>query len=306
MPAFPGSRCDLIWPNSDIIDVVLFGDAAYALCFTQWWPRDKKFRLWVLNQKLKAGLQHIFHFQDDEIGVIPREELLKRKRTPFSFPLNSHVNLIYSARKTKSKNFELSCFVAYELQKLCFRHDLTFIIYSLNRTPEELAFRMPVNDWFKRPILAGDKGSNWADSAPARSVYINLSVDPLDDFSVSCAEAQEKGWPLILSERGPYLEVQKNSLILIPLELLKPKRKKVAMRKQARDIAEYIVSHWSQFISLHPDKKRTRRPIPISSEFLNRKERLTAKLKRDLKYYPIDETIWDKELYLITEGLREE
>lgn len=297
-PAFAGYQCDLIWPSTPVIDVVLFGDAAYSLMITHLWPVNHKYRIWVLNENFRIGLCKLYNLPLDSIGLIPRERFLKRKHEVQPFPGNADfVNFVYCARTKSYKNFELTCKVVNHLQQNYFGKKSRFYVFTPRTSAKALAQKIPRLDWITKPILKGEQGENWVSKAPAEGVLINLSIDPLDDFNVSSAQAQELGWPLIVSTRGPFLDIAKNSVIHVPLAILKPEE------EQVEAIADHIVANWSLPVVM-PAITKLKRPKVMSFDDLQKIQKgVPPDFKEQLRFYPNHENIWSRSIFKVWDNL---
>lgn len=300
--AFPNYQCDLLWPTTKTIDVVLFGDAAYSLMCSNSWPATHLFRLWVLNSTFRNGLIEIFNFKRNELGVIPREALILRKKGIDPFPASPDVNFIISSRTRYEKNFILACQTVNFLQENFFGKSSRLYIFSPKTSAKDLKSKLKDLTWYISPHFMGDQGLNWIEFAPANSILVNFSIDPMDDFNVSTAQAQEQGWPLLVPDRGPYRDISSNRTIYLPVDLLKPvslKQQKVQIEK----IALYIMAHWFQ---PHRNNFQLTFESPVTVDYQRLKElrqNLPKELKKDLLFYPNRETIWGRKVFRKWEGI---
>lgn len=235
-PAFPGNGCDLIWPSEEVIDVVLFGDALRVLLDCDDWPRFRRFRLWVLNEEHRQILTKVFPLALKSISVIPRAALVKKPARTRNFPsLESPINFIFCGRPVEGKNLRLVSRVVQDFQGRGI--DARLHVFGFGH-PEEYFRFIPEKGWRKKPFIHGDKGKNWIGAIPSNSVFLHLGWELTDDFSVSCAEAEEHGIPLIVPARGPYVEVSAGKIIKVPREII---------RSGAHEaVTEYLSRHWKE------------------------------------------------------------
>lgn len=232
-PAFPGGGCDLIWPSEKIIDVILFGDGMRILLDSGRWPSSRSYRLWVLNREHYDVLRKIFPFRPDQLGVIPRTALVTSASKQKKFPsLKGDINFIFSGRPIPGKNLDLISEVAHEYQAAGIPVNLH--VFGPAKTTA-FAARLSSRDWRRAPVIHGDKEDRWTSVVTRNQVYINLGLELTDDFCVSCAEAEEAGWPVIVPDRGPYREITTGNKILIPPKLILQRNVNAIVRKISGD-----------------------------------------------------------------------
>lgn len=255
-PAFPGSGCDLVWPSEEIIDVVLFGDALRVLLDADRWPRFRRYRLWVLNEEHRSFLVKAFAIPESHLGVIPRPLLVASSSKDARFPsLEKSLNFIFSGRPVAGKNLTLISDVVRNFQERGIQAQLCIYGYS---EPENFRRYFRPEAFIVPPQIHGDKGEHWFKHVPENSVYLNLGSELTDDFCVSCAEAEESGWPMILPARGPYKEVTSRGRILVPMELIRS--------RDAFSIADHILEHWGGSTEKRP-KTLTDLKVPNFLEY---------------------------------------
>ena len=98
------NNCDVLWPDDDIIDVVLLGTALNDILQTNFFPKKALFRFWVLNEALKSRISNILRIPSSSVGVINRYSLFPREDKLF-FPKIESAQFVYSARAITLKNF---------------------------------------------------------------------------------------------------------------------------------------------------------------------------------------------------------
>lgn len=218
-PAFPGSGCDLIWPSDAVVDVVLFGDGLRVLLDWQRWPAYRSFRFWVLNEEHRQMIQRAFPGSTGHVGVIPRRDLLKKAPKQSRFPsLKEPMNFVFSGRPLPEKNLTLICTVVQELQRAGI--DARLHIFG-PAFPGEYTKFLPDEGWIQKPYLHGNKGEKWFNQISMNPIYVGMGLELTDDFCVSCAQAEEAGWPVIVPDRGPYKEISTRYFVCLPQKLIR-------------------------------------------------------------------------------------
>src|SRR5690606_23971117 len=100
--------------------------------------------------------------------------------------------------------------------------------------------------WTSEPQIIQDLGPNqWLSEVGSDDVLINLSSYWMDDFSVSIAQAQEKGLPVLITDIGGMSDVVGSNVLKIPAHLVRvvgiPQTDEVALA-QSRSILNHILS----------------------------------------------------------------
>jgi radical SAM protein with 4Fe4S-binding SPASM domain len=207
--------------ENKVVDIILFGNFFRRVSECKEWP--KHFRIWVLCQASKETLLHFFNFKDEEISIIPRYELwgINENAKPFLQNVNSDFDLVYSGRISAVKNIELAVLVAFNLQTL-FNYPLTLHLIGPFDNLGLQQFGQAYADDYKSRVLELINSLNWirppvihAPTAPnvwpllpfVNPILINFSTFMMEDFGVSVAQAQEMGWPCILSDWGAHKDI---------------------------------------------------------------------------------------------------
>lgn len=210
------NNCDVLWPDDDIIDVVLLGTALNDILQTNFFPKKALFRFWVLNEALKSRISNILRIPDSSIGVINRYSLFPREDKLF-FPKIESAQFVYSARAITLKNFDL---VVKFLEKLSQNQNrkIDLEVYSPSISDKNFLKSSSRVNLIKR----GDRGINWVRSVEniRNKFLINFSIDPLDDFNVSTAQWQEAGGAVIAPLMGPYFQLEGENIYFIDLKVL--------------------------------------------------------------------------------------
>lgn len=206
-------NCDVLFPNKEVIDIVLFGAGLKDIFKFSSWPKRSMFRIWVLNENHKRRLIKYIGFSESQVGVIDRYELFPRGQQERKFDLKSDkLSFIFSSRASTLKNY-----------KLIVRF-LNFLVHHKNKEIDltVCAPLFKIRD-FQKSIqcdeklsikFMGDLGTNWYSKIELKDnqALINMSLDPIDDFNVSLAQWQSIGGGAIISTFGPYGDIVGNNI----------------------------------------------------------------------------------------------
>jgi glycosyltransferase involved in cell wall biosynthesis len=127
--------------------------------------------------------------------------------------------LVFSGRASPGKNHGLWIKVAHEIQaksRRCVRVVIcgpqTAWLREASPFPTEIRrFR-----WRVKPRFLGDLGLDWPRKIKGNPVLLNLSTSFQEDFGVSAAQAQQQGWPLMLSDWGGHADIEGAGCLKIP------------------------------------------------------------------------------------------
>jgi hypothetical protein len=271
------------WPSYDqnqIIDVVLFGDFFRKFLETGNWIHAK-YRFWGLGSPTKNFLTDLGGFKAEQIALIPRHYLY----TSQSASLNGlNFDLIYAGRLSSSKRILTLLWTTYYLQKKCNR-DVSLTLFgdfileekfcscpTHNPYREEVLRLISDLDWREKPVYRGNLGSHeWPLTGFSNPVFISLSVLPFEDFSVSVAQAQERGWPCILSQWGAHKDILGTTL-KIPLPLFESIHETFdSANREGEIIADFISK--KNFETNHYTFEKAQVPEIISLQELDEKRR---------------------------------
>lgn len=238
-----------------VIDVVFFGDFFRKFLETGSWTPER-YRIWCLGQPTKKFLTGLAGFDENQVSVLPRDFLFL---TPESFSLpdsgKDAIEFVYAGRLTASKRILTMIWSVFYLQQSGI--NATLSLYGeffqeekfcdcpgLNPYKENVLSLISRLQWKHPPRLLGNvESSDWLKHDPARTpVYYSLSVLPFEDFSVSVAQAQELGWPCVLSNWGAHKEIP-GAVMKLPLQLFQRIQETLdSSEKEGKMIAAYIVS----------------------------------------------------------------
>lgn len=209
------------------VNVILFGGHIRRILESGCW-NFKTVHFWVLSQSVKNILNNFFKIDKDCISIIEREALFNVKKVP-NVKLDSGVDLVYAGRISRVKNIDLLIYTNNALQNKLNKDIKLNIIgsfdeeyhefwgYFSNQIPyiNELEEIIESLDWkFSKPVFhKKTRPSEWGNKKFNNPHYISLSTFLCEDFAVSVAQAQENGWPCILTDWGAHRDVAGACLI---------------------------------------------------------------------------------------------
>ena len=86
----------------------------------------------------------------------------------------------------------------------------------------------------------------WINTSVANPVFLNLSTFISEDFGCAVAEAQQSGWPMIISEHGGHLDVIGENILKVPSSFIcnahYPERLNEIVSSELVDSLESLVS----------------------------------------------------------------
>ena len=215
-------NCDILWPSGSLVNVVFLGTALRDFQYINLWPRDCRYKLWVLNHSLRAQINHYLGIEEKRIGVIDRYQLFPVHVKEMPFPLlKDGSRFVYSGRASSLKNVDVAHgFIGALSERLGFQFE--FLLCGPYFKEEDYLSRIVPHPNVKVTGL-GDLGDDWVKQIKAMENYpilIHLSTDPLDDFGVSVAQWQQCGLPLIVGNIGPYAELRGGNVCKIKKAIL--------------------------------------------------------------------------------------
>lgn len=283
---------DEVWiPDADLnppsgdgpLNLIMCGDFFRKFVAIEELPRSEVF-LWGLGTPTLNFFTQLAHFDTSQISMIPRNILFPLGPSQKMKLHTGPVDLVYAGRLTASKHILTLVWMSFYLQKMVnpeiqlqlfgsfFQEEVlepTSQIGTYQLKVEELIQKL---DWTKKPILHGEVPPGiW----PARSyqspIYISLSTLPFEDFSVSIAQAQEVGMPIVATQWGAHLDVHGEKL-LIPLRLME--RIEETFESAERDgkiIADYLQRKETTHIPL-PDQNLHSPKLITNKEWIKKRK----------------------------------
>lgn len=272
------------------IDLVFFGNFVRRFFESGNW-HGSQFRLWVLSESVREVFVKIFGFNPNEVGLIERMILFPPKVSHlFSFH-DQDLNLVYSGRVSPQKNIEHLIFFFHEVQKINPSATLTIWGSFDNNQHDDYGRHTPVNykekisklvnklTWTTPPRFMGHVApSDWISLSGVKPVLVNFSTYICDDFGVAVAQAQESGWPLIISLWGGHLSIKHGAFFVSSSDIGKSFEDEVIIEARARALVHKLIDrNLFEEISSPALPLRTKVPSTISLSRIDT-------LRRDLAF----------------------
>lgn len=246
------------------------GNPLQLLTATDLWPKKERIRIWLLSTAHRQLLSTFSGIDLAHLGVIPRDKLFRIKKQNLRQNLfKDDVHLVFSGRILKDKHVDLCLGVVFLLQEKL-GTKVRFSICGPNLTKDErqsLKEKLAQYAWKIKPTLKGDLGADWHKSFKGNPILLNLSTYLEEDFGVSVAQAQEAGWPVIISNWGGHRDVVGPNCLKVPVPLI--------IHEDAEKIANRILKDLSisEGTKVHPTPKITTfKSIEASLKSLTSKE----------------------------------
>lgn len=297
--AFPNHASDLMWPSTEVIDIILFGDALHALSGSKTWPRSAKYRIWLLCHDMKKIIHEIYNIPLECLGVIPRYSIFPTSRTPNSLNLfhEKDVYFVMSSNYALGKNIELTLGIIQQLQIHYTNKNIHLTICGPK--PDTYLVEDEINkfQWVIPPVVKGDLGMDWHKEVSPKSMMINFSTNLFEDFGISLCQAQEAGFPLIISNWGTHHDIQGNNIIKVPTKTHGLHiSDSINMKNRIKDTTQYLISRLdtkqtdkTQFPTDSfniPNEIHINKLIELSTVFINNHLAKTMELHKASLYNP--------------------
>ena len=217
--SFPNHGCDLVWPSSDIVNVCFYGDIYSSFLLVKHWPKNKKYRLYCLSNKMRKAISKIFKIEESSLDVIDRYKIFPRstQATPFYSLSKDPLTFVISSSYGKIKNIDLTINLINRWQREV-NNRVMLSICGPRKDYELIEKELEKYRWITTPLFLKDLGMNWANESFINPLLINLSTSLFEYFGVSIAQAQVKGWPLIISDWGGHSDVTGSNVLKIPIK----------------------------------------------------------------------------------------
>jgi len=217
--------------SKEILDVVLFGNNVKSFFQSSLWP-GRNYRIWTLSKPHQDfWTSTLFdHRIETPINLIPRSLLTAEepKEIPSSFKEQA-IDLVFAGRLSAQKNITYLLLLYKELELLDLKVSLHLYGKFDDQYDEIFGRRRHENykdtvinliqklDFSTPPVINENLGENeWTETNLNNPVLISLSTYHCEDFGVSVTQAQEKGWPLILTDMLGHKCINHANLIKIP------------------------------------------------------------------------------------------
>lgn len=251
---FPDAN-DSFPKNQEVVNVVLFGGYLKRFLESGCWCFENM-HFWVLSPSVKDILTAVCGLPKESISVIERSNLFNINSS-MPLELSGEIDFVYAGRISRVKNIELLVQTVYHLQR---DYDLNIRLnlighfedafheywgyFTETSYEKEIISLIEELDWkYESPRIQGPYlWSEWPELDYKRPHYISFSSFLSEDFSVSVAQAQEKGWPCILSDWGAHRDIY--GAQLLPMNYIVPFLKKNSLSKvYAKRLASYIFNN---------------------------------------------------------------
>jgi glycosyltransferase involved in cell wall biosynthesis len=217
------------FPDNEIIDIVFFGSHLEKLLRSGNWKKEK-FRFWVLSQAVKNIFVEVYGFKEEQVSLIPRYQLFPHGN---DHEIGNTYDFIYSGRISPTKNIELLITSFSEIHTNLEKDSKLFIIGHFDNEVLPGAKELPceyekalrdlvtnLNFCEKIIFLPAKEPGTWMNNPQFKNpVLINFSNYLHEDFGVSVAQAQSKGWPIVASSWGGHLDLTGSKIFHLPYEL---------------------------------------------------------------------------------------
>ncbi len=239
--------------SHETVDVLLFGGFLERFIESGIWP-DSNYRLWAFSNASKKVLTNMFGFNDAEIGLIPRSELFPEK-APMPIPA-SGIDFVFAGRISSTKNIE--CILrTFSILQNQFSSRLHFFGEFDDMTDpdrgrfESTSFKGHIDyvvknlPWREEPYFHGKvEKTEWLHLVK-NPVLINFSTFIFEDFGVSLAQAQEQGWPSIVTSWGGFRDQVLDNCLQIPWQMIGRSDESIEIKKiKSKRVAAYISSYF--------------------------------------------------------------
>lgn len=215
-------------------NILLMGSFFERIFQFTYWP-DNSFHLFCFSQSVKNILVKMFLFESNTIEVIPRYKLFPICTTLLPFLNESPFTLVHAGRISPQKNIEFIILINFYFQILVspdiklslmgkfdneFHHDVLNINFlDYQKKIIHLINSLP---WpGEKPVIQSHfKSYEWCSHFPPNGVLISASTLVSEDFSVSAAQAQENGFPILAPYWGGFQDLKGDNVRLFDHKLI--------------------------------------------------------------------------------------
>lgn len=275
-------------PDLNCSDIVLLGDYLSSLQYIKTKNLQfNDFTFYVLAQKSKQIIIKLFKIAPERIIVIPRYDLLASEKKGIfeERKINKKESFVffYGGRFSPEKNVHLILWAVYFLQtkyglnitlKLAGNNlnEIKDLSNSLTQYYQYLKNTIDNLDWTIAPILYSNLDpENWIKAFQEDDIFINLTANFMEDFSISCAQAQMNSHRLIISDIGGQSDVNTGYGIKIPYWIFTDIANSFTWNKHIEQrghrAATYIFNHLNKLNSSFSDFHATENIFNLNSNF---------------------------------------
>lgn len=216
----------------EVVEVVLFGSFARAILESGNLP-FKKIRFWCLSSSVKKILENLLNIPSNYIGLLNREDF-KSNTSQYELDPNKTFTFIYGGRLSPVKNIAQLILTTHILQTkyelpvelmLIGEYDNQEKIFvksePTNNYKQEIENLIENLEWKSKPRLSPIRPQNeWINVDVEQPIFISLSTNIFEDFGVSVLQAEQAGWPVIISDWGGHKEVLGSNILKIPFDMI--------------------------------------------------------------------------------------
>ncbi|PIK14031.1 glycosyltransferase [Halobacteriovorax sp. JY17] len=218
--------------KNEVVDFILFGNAFKKFFESGNWI-GKEIRIWVLSESNKKILESYLENRA-EVNVIPRYLLFPVKQSLLPFLVGTEHTFVFAGRLSAQKNIEsLLYFIKNYNEKYKVNSILQLYGDFEDTYHEDLGRRF--QESYRTKILklvdtldisrsvkfhGRVERDTWIKSNITNPVFISLSTFVSEDFGCAVAEAQQIGWPVIVSEYGGHLDIRGENIRKVPVSFI--------------------------------------------------------------------------------------
>ncbi len=244
--------------NTNELDVLIMGSFFERIFQPEFWPNND-FNFFCLSTKSRQCLLNQFGFDEEVVGLLNRKSLFPPSKNLREFNLNSKTTLIYAGRLSPQKNIEFLIFTVFYLQlfysseiKLQLMGDFDNIYHKEIIGCPFTDYRNKIFDLIAKLPWVGDKPeiinnldeSEWLGRLPENGIFISSSNLISEDFSVSAAQLEELGYPMLLPYWGGFVDVDGSNIRHYPVELISSSHDKISIcSNKAKIFSQIIIAH---------------------------------------------------------------
>lgn len=255
-----------IFNSNEILDIILFGNNVKSFFQSGLWP-CRHYRIWTLSNAHKNFWANILfeNTYESPINLIPRifltNELETQKYSKLPTQEDTPIDLVFSGRLSAQKNITYLLLLYKELELL--NLNIRLHLYgSFDDQYDEIFGRRSQENYkenvmsliqslgFNNPPIINENLSKtqWTETSLQRPVLISLSTYHGEDFGVSITQAQEKGWPLIITDMLGHQCISHSNVIKIPSRYHLREHLPIDVKRIfAKDLARFL--HQGRFSS---------------------------------------------------------
>jgi hypothetical protein len=203
-------------------DVLLMGSYFERIFQLEFWP-NQDFALFCLCPKVKQILTQLFEFDPEVVGLLSRHSLFPPSKHLKKFEINSKSSFYYAGRISPQKNIEFLILTIFYLQAI-FSDQITLRLIgdfdseyhkdilgcSFKNYQEKITALIEQLPWQgeKPQIINGLNETEWLGVIPENGLFFSTSTLISEDFSVTAAQLQANGHPMLLPFWGGFSDVR--------------------------------------------------------------------------------------------------